>query len=120
MIEKKEPVKKASPTTDKKVKTKGSSKAAPTEVKFDTQNLDEFNTDHKKIIKDGQDEINMKKLFVTEEDNEVMEQFEKEKQQEIEKDLGSQVPKQDIKRGWNEWAGAGVKEDKHTRKVERM
>lgn len=118
MISKKEPKK---TTTDKKaVKTKSaSSKAAPTEVKFDTEKLNEFNTEHKKLIKEGQDEIDMKKLFVTEEDNEVMEQFEKEKQQEIEKDLGGQVPKQEIKRGWNEWAGAGVKEDKHTKKVER-
>ena len=79
----------ATESTDKKSKTKGSKTAPATEVKFDTQNLDEFHTDHKKLIKDGQDEINMKKLFVTEEDNEVMEQFEKEKQQEIEKDLGS-------------------------------
>lgn len=79
LIAKKEPASKAKKAANTEQKTKASNKAATTEVKFDTQNLDEFHTDHKKLIKEDQDEINMKKLFVTEEDNEVMEQFEKEK-----------------------------------------
>ena len=63
----------------------------------------------------------MKKLFVTEDDNDVYDQFEKEKEHEIEQDLGDQVPKAEVKRGWNEWAGQGknINENKHSNKVKR-
>jgi len=61
----------------------------------------------------------MRKLFVGEDDNEVINQFENEKMREVDEDLGKEVPKQEIKRGWNEWAGSGVNEDKHVKKVER-
>jgi U3 small nucleolar RNA-associated protein 14 len=58
----------------------------------------------------------MKKLFVTEEENTVYDQFEKEKEAEIVEELGDKVPKAEVKRGWNEWAGdgSGVNENKHT------
>lgn len=57
----------------------------------------------------------MKKLFVTEDDNEVYEQFEAEKANEIESDLKGKMPAIEVKRGWNEWAGSGsgINEDKH-------
>ena len=55
----------------------------------------------------------MKSLFVTEEDNAVLDQFEKEKDNEIENELGSKVQVAEVKRGWNDWAGEGVKEGKY-------
>ena len=39
----------------------------------------------------------MKNLFVTEDENAVIEQFEKEKETEIEKDLGNQIKMPDVK-----------------------
>lgn len=35
-------------------------------------------------------------------------QFEKEKDAEINEELGNQIKIPDIKQGWNEWAGVGV------------
>ena len=63
----------------------------------------------------------MKKLFVTEGENEVYDQFEKEKEAEIEQELGDKLPSAEVKRGWNEWAGegAGVNENKHTQRVQK-
>ena len=56
----------------------------PSQVKFDE--LTNFNTDSKQIIsKDNA----MKNLFVTEDENEVMKQFEREKDETIEKELGT-------------------------------
>jgi len=74
------------------------------------------------VKSDGDDQpLNMKKLFVTEDDNDVYEQFEKEKEAEIEEDLGDTIPKAEVKRGWNEWAGqgAGINEKRHTDKVKK-
>jgi U3 small nucleolar RNA-associated protein 14 len=48
-----------------------------------------------------------KNLFVTEEENAVMNQYEKDKNTEIEKELGTQIKVPEVKKGWNEWAGAG-------------
>lgn len=61
----------------------------------------------------------MKDLFVTEDANAVMEQFEKEKNAEIEGQLGSQVKVQEVKKGWNEWAGEGVSDKRHQEKVNK-
>lgn len=97
----------------------------PIEVNFvaDQEDLKNFNTKTKKIINDeeGEDKLNMKKLFVTEDDNEVYEQFEQEKANEIEGDLRDKIPQNEVKRGWNEWAGsgAGINEDVHKKKLER-
>lgn len=95
-------------------------------MKFNDDSLKNFNTKTKKLINavksDGDDQpLNMKKLFVTEDDNDVYEQFEKEKEAEIEEDLGDTIPKAEVKRGWNEWAGqgAGINEKRHTDKVKK-
>jgi U3 small nucleolar RNA-associated protein 14 len=63
----------------------------------------------------------MKKLFVTEEENAVYDQFEKEKEAEIEGELGDSIPTAEIKKGWNEWAGQGarINEKKHTDRVKK-
>jgi U3 small nucleolar RNA-associated protein 14 len=39
-----------------------------------------------------------------------VEEFEKEKDQKIEDELGSKVDAPKVARGWNEWAGDGVNE----------
>jgi len=92
------------------------------EVKFDsreTGDLQRFNTKTKKFIQsdkelDGQADLEdakknvLRSLFVTEDDNAVMEQFEKEKDNEIENELGATVQVAEVKRGWNDWAGAGI------------
>jgi U3 small nucleolar RNA-associated protein 14 len=49
----------------------------------------------------------MKSLFVTQ-SKEAMEEFEQEKENEVELQLGNSVAKPDLKQGWGEWAGAGV------------
>jgi len=86
------------PTGDKK-KT--------SQVTFNPNNLEGFNTDKKSIIKnqtghEDEDAI-LKTLFVTNPDAE--EEFENEKATEIEHTLGKKVAKPDIKQGWGEWAG---------------
>lgn len=37
-----------------------------------------------------------------------MDEFEQEKEEEIEENIGGKVAKQVIKQGWGEWAGSGV------------
>ena len=54
----------------------------------------------------------MKNLFVTEDSNAVIEQFEKEKANDIEGKLGETVKITEVKKGWNSWAGDGVNETK--------
>jgi hypothetical protein len=56
---------------------------------------------------------------VTEDHNEVIDQFEKDKNDEIEKELGTQVNVTEVKKGWNEWTGIGVNMQKHNMRVER-
>jgi hypothetical protein len=48
-----------------------------------------FKTDTKKLIKVEKDNEILKNLFVTRDEDEVLEEFEKEKDAEIEKELGS-------------------------------
>jgi hypothetical protein len=87
-------------------------------VNLDAEDLKNFNTSSKKIIDSENDKLNMKKLFVTEDDNAVYDQFEAEKQAEIEGDLKDRMPAIEVKRGWNEWAGAGegINENRHKQK----
>ena len=61
----------------------------------------------------------MKNLFVNEDENAVLAQFEKEKDAEIEEDLGKQVQVTEVKQGWNAWAGEGVNEAKYHAKVDQ-
>ena len=109
------------------IKESNKSKSKPAsqkkvEVKFDSKengDLQKFNTKTKKFIQsdkelDGQADLEdakknvLKSLFVTEDDNAVMEQFEKEKDNEIENELGATVQVAEVKRGWNDWAGTGI------------
>jgi len=61
----------------------------------------------------------LKNLFVTEDENMVIDQFEKEKNADVEKELGSKVQVPEVKQGWNEWAGSGVNQARHIQRVER-
>ena len=89
------------------------------------QDLKEFNTTSKQLIRDEAPKVSeenasgetdeqqvLKNLFVTQEED-AMEEFEKEKQGDIEGQIGTKVKKVDIHRGWNEWAGDGVDTSKH-------
>lgn len=64
------------------------------------------------LIKENEEDHVLKNLFVTQEEN-ALEEFEKEKDDEIEDLVGSKVQKVDIKQGWGEWAGAGVDNSRH-------
>ena len=66
--------------------------------------------DHKLIkdnVQDPHAEI-LKGLFVSQDENVVLKQFESEKIAQVEAELGEKIAMPDIKRGWNEWAGQGV------------
>lgn len=55
----------------------------------DSNDLSKFNTDSKQLIKDQGTDLVLKNLFVTEDENAVIEQFEREKHTEIERELGT-------------------------------
>ena len=56
---------------------------------------------------------------MTEDDNAVIDQFEKEKEAEIEGELGQQVKAPEVKKGWNSWTGEGISDIKFEEKVSR-
>ena len=41
-------------------------------------------------------------------DEDALEEFEQQKQEDLEGQVGKQVAKVEIKQGWGEWAGEGV------------
>ena len=84
-------------------------------VNFNEDALEGFNTKSKNQLISQNEKI--KNLFVTEDNNAVMEQFEKEKEAEIEGELGSKIKVTEVKKGWNAWAGEGVNENKYNEKV---
>ena len=49
-----------------------------------------------------------------------MEEFEREKEADIEDELGNKVKAPVVQRGWNEWAGDGVLEKSHEKKLARV
>lgn len=61
----------------------------------------------------------MRQLFVTEDDNQVIQQFEQEKENEVKAELGDKVKIDAVKRGWDNWAGDGVNESKYLDKVKK-
>ena len=65
---------------------KTSKKTKHVEVNFDNDELTNFNVKSKKLINNNEESLN--KLFVTEDANAVLEQFEKEKEADIEGQLG--------------------------------
>ena len=65
------------------------------------------------MIKDAQnsskseeDQV-LKSLFVTQ-DEDALEEFEKQKEEDVEGNVGKKIPTVVVKQGWNEWAGEGV------------
>lgn len=74
--------------------------------------LSKFNTQTKQLIQKA-DSQSLRHLFVTEDENVVMEQFEREKAAEVEKELGDNIKMPEVKKGWNEWAGDGINNQRH-------
>lgn len=70
-----------------------------------------FKKKDNKLIKDNDQDPHaeiLKGLFVSQDENVVLKQFEAEKTAQVENDLGEKIAMPDIKQGWNEWAGQGV------------
>jgi len=61
----------------------------------------------------------LKNLFVTQ-DEDALEEFDREKDEEIEDLLGSKVQNVDVKQGWGEWAGDGVDNSRHELRKKRV
>lgn len=97
------------------------------------EDLKDFKNDSKKIInveKGGYEISNgadndesgvasniLKNLFVTQDENDALDEFEKEKDREIEDELGNKVKAPEVKKGWNEWAGAGANDDRLNKRI---
>ena len=97
----------------KKSEKKGKKKPSADAPEIDMNDLAGFNTERKALIK----EDDFSKLFVAEDSNKVMEQFEAEKDAAVEAELGTKVAVPDVKRGWNEWAGAGANDSRYADRV---
>jgi len=54
----------------------------------------------------------LKNLFIGLEEQEAIDDFEKSKTEQIDAELSSKVEAPKVARGWNEWAGDGVNENK--------
>ena len=91
------------------------------EVTFDLkQDIKQPKSDQKKLIQIDKDDQVLRNLFITpQEEDEALEEFEKEKDRQIESDLGTKVQVPVVKRGWNEWAGEGVSEKGFDNRLER-
>ena len=61
----------------------------------------------------------MRNLFITQDEQEAIDDFEKEKDAKIEDELGNKVDAPKVARGWNEWAGEGVSEGRFQKRAER-
>ena len=62
----------------------------------------------------------MEGLFVTaQEEEEALDEFEADKEKDIEEKLGKKIPKTEVLRGWNEWAGGDPSEAKEARFTQR-
>ena len=116
---KQEPIKPSLKKSDKGQK-KGS-----VAVAFNVESdLKAFNTDKAKLIKETvnssktDEEQVLKSLFVTQDDD-ALDDFEKEKEQDIEGQLGKKVKAEVVKQGWNEWAGQGVDMSRHEQRKTR-
>lgn len=81
-----------------------------------------FKKKDNKLIKDNNADLHgdiLKSLFVSQDENIVLKQFEAEKIDKIEAELGEKIALPDIKRGWNEWAGEGVQDNGFQMKIAR-
>jgi len=87
-------------------------------VEFGEDDLKHLNVEKSKLIKEknmnveegkaNRDEAELlKSLFVTQVDD-AAEEFEREKNEEVEQTIGKSVARTTIKQGWGTWAGEGV------------
>jgi len=84
-------------------------------VDFAPTDLSGFNTEKKNVVKEktgvSEEDRILQNIFVTDAQAAV-EEFEAEKNREIEEQLDRKVQRPDIKQGWGDWAGAGIDESK--------
>jgi U3 small nucleolar RNA-associated protein 14 len=71
------------------------------------------------VISLSKEDQTMRNLFITQDEQEAIEEFEKEKDAKIEDELGNKVDAPKVARGWNEWAGEGVSEGRFQKRAER-
>jgi U3 small nucleolar RNA-associated protein 14 len=83
------------------------------------EDLKGFKTDQKKVISLSKEDQTLKNLFITQDEQEAIEDFEKDKDQQVENELGKKVEASKVARGWNEWAGDGVNEGRFQKRAER-
>ena len=102
-------------------------------MRFDEDDLDNFNAEKRKLIKTdaakqvsgeeskaSKDEADLlKSLFVTHADDAV-EEFEQEKDQEVATQIGKSVQRTTIKQGWGSWAGDGVDNSRQEAQQKRL
>ena len=110
--------KKESPKPILKKQAAKESKKPQTVVFNADTDLTGFKSKAKQLIKDTDEDQVLKNLFVTQEED-ALEEFEKDKDQEIEDLVGSKVQKVDVKQGWGEWAGTGVDNSRHEQRKQR-
>ena len=97
------------------------SKKGPVEVTFDLkEDLKSFKTEQKKIVTLTNEDQTLKKLFITQDEHEAIEEFEKAKEEQVVGELGKQVEAPKVARGWNEWAGDGVNETGFQKRAQRV
>ena len=84
-------------------------------VDFAPTDLSGFNTEKKNVVKEttgvSEEDKILQNIFVTDAQAAV-EEFEAEKNREIEEQLDRKVQRPDIKQGWGDWAGFGIDESK--------
>ena len=89
----------------------GKKQKAVVEVTFDAkEDLKGFNTEQKKLITISKEDQTLRNLFITQDESEAIEEFEKIKEDQVVNELGKKVEVPKVARGWNEWAGDGVNE----------
>lgn len=109
---------------------KGKKKVEFTTVEFGDDDLQNFNAEKSKLIKekdmmetgekDKSEEAKLlKSLFVTQEED-AYEEFEKDKDVQIETQIGKSVKKTTIRQGWGSWAGEGIDNSQNEAKQKRL
>ena len=89
----------------------GKKQKAVVEVTFDAkEDLKGFNTEQKRLITISKEDQTLRNLFITQDESEAIEEFEKIKEDQVVNELGKKVEVPKVARGWNEWAGDGVNE----------
>jgi U3 small nucleolar RNA-associated protein 14 len=79
-----------------------------------------FKTEQNKVISLTKEDQTLRNLFITQDEQEAIEEFEKEKDEQVENELGKKVEVPKVARGWNEWAGDGVNEGQFKKRADRI